>query len=219
MNVAKTVYSDGTFSIVPKLFQQLYTLHVEVQDMVVPVVYFLLPNKRESTYRMAFSKFKKLCPDFQPDEIMTDFEIAATNAYDSLFPLAHLKGCFFHLSQAIYRKIQKIPEVNSHYRSDPVYARNLKMIPALAFLPPEDVEYGFETLEHCDLYEKHAEFLADLLNYFEIHNIGRLHGSQRREPRYAIRYGMFVIYYMLCVETLFAIMNSFLDFGTSITIP
>ena len=47
MNVAKTVYFDGTFSIVPKLFHQLYTLHVEVQDMVVPVVYFLLPNKRE----------------------------------------------------------------------------------------------------------------------------------------------------------------------------
>jgi len=68
---------------------------------------------------MAFSKLKELCPDFKVDDIMTDLEIAATYAYDSLCPLAHLKGCFFHLSQAIYRKIQKIPEVNSHYRSRP----------------------------------------------------------------------------------------------------
>jgi len=114
-------------------------------------------------------------------------EIAATNAYESVYPSAHMKACLFHMSQALYRKIQQFPAINRQYKSDATYARNIRMIPALAFLPPQDVEYGFETLEHSDFFEKNAEDLADFLNYFENNYIGQITASQRRAPKFAIR--------------------------------
>jgi len=112
MKIASKAFSDGTFSVVPKLFYQLYTLHVEVQQLVLPVAYFLLPNKRKATYESALRKINEICPEFETTEVMTGMEIAATNAYESVYPSAHIKACFFHMSQALYRKIQQFPAIN-----------------------------------------------------------------------------------------------------------
>ena len=49
---AQIVFSDGTFKCAPsRLFPQLYTIHAKCYGSVVPLVYCLLPNKREATYR------------------------------------------------------------------------------------------------------------------------------------------------------------------------
>lgn len=44
-------FCDGTFKVVPSLFYQLYTVHALCNGIVVPLVYGLLPNKTEETYR------------------------------------------------------------------------------------------------------------------------------------------------------------------------
>ena len=36
-------YGDGTFTVCPFLFYQLYTLHAEVHGQIVPLLYSLLP--------------------------------------------------------------------------------------------------------------------------------------------------------------------------------
>ena len=47
-------YCDGTFSISPSLFRQVFTIHVIRNGHNLPLVYCLLPDKKEETYKKAF---------------------------------------------------------------------------------------------------------------------------------------------------------------------
>lgn len=91
---------------------------------------------------------KEKSPHLHPSTIITDFELAAKNAFRKAFPNAQQHGCFFHFGQCFYRKIQKIPEVLEKYsdESDPDYALKVKCISALAFVPPNIVRSTFEEL-------------------------------------------------------------------------
>ena len=45
-----SIYADGTFSIAPPQFEQVYTIHALIQGRCVPLVYCLLPRKNEAIY-------------------------------------------------------------------------------------------------------------------------------------------------------------------------
>ena len=97
---------DGTFSTVPPMYNQLYTIHGLTENRTIPCVYVLLPNKQQQTYAYMFNQLLLLNPRLNPTSVMCDFEKAALNALTAVFPEATLKGCFFHLTQNIYRHIQ-----------------------------------------------------------------------------------------------------------------
>lgn len=99
-------FADGTFSTAPQFFQQLYTLHIVQFNQVVPVLYALLPNKTRATYVKLLQEIKNLQPGLVPQLLMTDFEQAALQAFDSEFPGITKTGCFFHLTQNVYKKVQ-----------------------------------------------------------------------------------------------------------------
>jgi hypothetical protein len=141
-------YSDGTFKVVPPLFDQLYTIHGVKYNNVIPSVFILMPNRRENTYERVFEAIKNLEPSLNPDSIMTDFEKAAINAFTSSFPSSNQRGCFFHFTQCIWRKIQtpECSEIREKYIDDPDFALQIKMLAALAFIPPNDVIRIFDDL-------------------------------------------------------------------------
>ncbi len=74
------VQCDGTFKTVPRLFHQLYTLHVTLgsgdTEETVPVIYALLPDKRKETYRDLFMQVNANCQnfglEFNPQKIRLD---------------------------------------------------------------------------------------------------------------------------------------------------
>ena len=101
-------FCDGTFKVVPGLFYQLFTIHAMVNGHMVPCVFALLPNKQQTTYMTLIRELRVLDPELSPRSIMIDFEIASRNALQEVFPEATIQGCFYHLSQAIYRKVQSI---------------------------------------------------------------------------------------------------------------
>lgn len=43
-------FADGTFKVTPDQFYQLYTVHADINSIVVPMAYGLLPSKSEATY-------------------------------------------------------------------------------------------------------------------------------------------------------------------------
>ena len=90
-------YCDGTFSVVPNLFLQLYPLHAGV---IFPCIYALLPNKSEATYDRLFKKLLEIDPLLNPITIMIDFEKAAMNALEDNY-ISIISGCFFHLRQNV----------------------------------------------------------------------------------------------------------------------
>jgi hypothetical protein len=51
---AQTFFMDGTFSVAPHPFKQLYTIRVPFKDVTDTEVYAFLPNKCQDTYRELF---------------------------------------------------------------------------------------------------------------------------------------------------------------------
>ena len=57
---SRTWFVDGTFSIAPTLFRQVYVILAEKYGGVHTLFYALLPNKSEATYTRMFALIKKL---------------------------------------------------------------------------------------------------------------------------------------------------------------
>jgi len=179
-------FCDGTFSCAPQIFQQLYTIHAVYYSNVIPSVYVLLPDKKENTYKLMFQALKSLISNLSPLNIMMDFEKGAMNAVKFEFPNASINGCFFHLSQCVWRHVQETG-LQKKYRENSDFALYIRMLPALAYVPTHKVVDAFEKLLDTDFYIQNEEVLMPLIDYFEGNWIGRLHRSKkRREPNFPI---------------------------------
>jgi hypothetical protein len=85
--------------------------------------------------------------ELDPKCTITDFEKAAINAVSNIFPQCIQKSCFFHLGQNLWRKIQSCG-LATQYGSDEDFSLKLRNIPALAFLPPEEIKLAFEIIKN-----------------------------------------------------------------------
>lgn len=105
------VFMDGTFQMIPGIFHQLFTLNMMYGGKKqVPVVYVLLKRKTAAAYRRVFAVLRELAlaqgRTFEPPAVMIDFETGLIRAVLDEIPNAFLRGCLFHLSQCIYRKVR-----------------------------------------------------------------------------------------------------------------
>jgi MULE transposase domain/FLYWCH zinc finger domain len=174
--------ADGTFKTVPTVFRQLYTIHGRVggddNSRIMPLVYALMSSKSEECYRMLFQDlidFSDECNiDLQPQFVLTDFEIAAIKAIRAEFHGVQNKGCHFHLSQNIYRKVQEFG-LTTQYGDDENFSLLIRHIPALAFLPYNEIPAAFDELRTIMPEE------ADrIMEWFEIYYIrGRIRRTTR----------------------------------------
>ncbi|KAJ9048334.1 hypothetical protein DSO57_1039736 [Entomophthora muscae] len=62
----KTWLADGTFFTCPKLFSQLWNIHGQVGNLVLPLVFFFLPNKKQETYVRALTILKAKLDEILP---------------------------------------------------------------------------------------------------------------------------------------------------------
>ncbi|XP_076069722.1 uncharacterized protein LOC143041600 [Oratosquilla oratoria] len=102
---AKNWAVDGTFKCSPIIYYQLYTLHIQDNDISVPRMFALLPNKTQDTYNRLFTTIKELLHNVKPAIVMTDFEKAAINNLSDIFLSSDVTFCLFHLSQNVYKKL------------------------------------------------------------------------------------------------------------------
>ena len=68
---------------------------------LLPSLFVLLPNKTEATYRRMWDQIRLLCPLTQPREMLLDFEKAAINSFEEVWPDTVVKCCFFHFTQNV----------------------------------------------------------------------------------------------------------------------
>ena len=82
-------------------------MHVVCRDVVIPVVFALLPNKKQ---HHLIDKLSEICPSWNPKFIMVDFERSAINEFGDKFTTTTnpttMSGCFSHLQNSIHRKMQ-----------------------------------------------------------------------------------------------------------------
>ena len=151
---ADIIYGDGTFYTSPTQFHQLYTLHTTVHGVMYPLVFALLPGKSEQTYDRFFTLLKAACQQrglqLSPQAFFTDFETATRNAALRAFPNITLRSCFFHYTQCIWRKTQKLGLVTA-YKEDEDMRLFVRRAAILPLVPAEFVEdVWFNALEDAE---------------------------------------------------------------------
>ena len=138
-----TIYVDGTFKSCPKYFLQIFTIHALVNEMYVPLVFFLLPNKETKSYFYSFKYTMDQCTivglTFSPKYIFIDFEKSIHNAAQQVWPAINIKGCRFHLGQSWWKKIQCLGLSTNYKKRNSEESNFLKIFFGLPFLRPNDV--------------------------------------------------------------------------------
>ncbi|CAF1192190.1 unnamed protein product [Adineta ricciae] len=181
LKTCKHWFADGTFSVSPEDFYQMFTLHGLFKSQVIRLVYGLLIGKKTSDYDQFFQRIMEE-DDFNPDSILTDFESATIKSVKSLFPNVLHKGCLFHFGQYIWRNIQS-HGLQNKYQADKSFYLNVKKLIALAFVPILDVVKAFKLI--VDDFDDDAD---QFLNYFEKTWIGerKRRGAGRKNPQFPI---------------------------------
>ena len=142
----KTWYLDGTFKIVRLPFTQLWSVHGFVNNdgqsntKQVVLLYVLMSGKTESDYVHVLKVIKNILPSVSPGPecCVLDFERALWKAIGKVFPDSMIRGCAFHWTQAVWRKIQE-SGLQPAYMNDDAVFQYCRQVLALPFLPHEHI--------------------------------------------------------------------------------
>lgn len=196
---SSTWFIDGTFSTAPNIFVQVLTIiglrsragHPE-EVVAMPLVYAFLSGKKMELYKEVLEVVRDTVNRFNinpcvPTKIMSDFELAIINACKEVFPNIPVSGCYFHLGQIIYRRIQDAG-LQQRYRDplDRTIKRYTHRLLALAFVPVADVPDAFDQLRARCPQELH-EVYDDFKEYYISGRPAQGRGRNRRpgvQPRY-----------------------------------
>ena len=140
--------------------------------------YTLLPNKRLDSYAEMLNEIKNLTNGVNPEIIMIDFENSMISACEKVYPLVPRRGCLFHLTKNIYRKVQE-SGLAREYINNEQFRNNIRMIGALSFVPIADTVHAFTGLSNHAGDQEQV-----ILDYFETYYIGELRQGRRLNPRY-----------------------------------
>ena len=99
-----------------------------------------------------------------PTTVVCDFEMAVINAVGAVLgPHVAVQGCFYHLCQSTWRRVQEIG-LTVTYRQEDEVKLFCGMLDGLAFLPVTQVEAGMQFLR--TVIPDH-DGLSDLVDYFD----------------------------------------------------
>jgi hypothetical protein len=113
----------------------------------VPLAFFLLANKHETSYENVFrhteSEAAKLGVNVCPAIVYADCETAFHNAVKTGWPNCEIKACRFHLGQSWWRKIQSLGLSKQYGKKDSEVSQFTKKLFGLSLLPPAEVSDCF----------------------------------------------------------------------------
>ena len=110
---ARTWFVDATFKLVSRPFYQLFSVHAFVQSGTslkqVPLVFVMMSSRSQADYDAVFRTILDILPN-PPSvvKVVADFEAATWLSLRVVLPNVEVKGCLFHFTQAVFRKIQSL---------------------------------------------------------------------------------------------------------------
>ena len=172
LRVAKEWYVDGTFKAVGAPFTQLWTIHVFLKsgDCVkqVPLVFALMSGKSTDDYVAVLRHVvEHLHAPLAVVTVVLDFEAALWSALRQVLPEVSIKGCHFHWTQAIWRKVQDV-NLAMPYMQDSKTQKFIRRLFCLPFLPQEQMCAYFATIMALGTPTSPLpEAFRQLLNYID----------------------------------------------------
>ena len=97
-----------------------------------------MTSKSEHLYTAVVLAIHELVAEFNPSIAMCDFEKASRNAFKTVFTKITIVGCWFHYTNAIHDKVQKIV-LAKLYKTNKSFKKWVHELMALPFLPEEDI--------------------------------------------------------------------------------
>ncbi|XP_069163140.1 uncharacterized protein [Procambarus clarkii] len=145
-------YIDYTFNVIYKPFHLLLSVHAflnyENNVKQVPLAFVLMSRDERKDYKKVFRALKRVLPIVPAVKLFTaDFKETIWEALDVVFPCIPVKGCAFHWSRAIWRKVQDLDLQMNFNEEKGVVQHFMKKLFALPFLPHELITDAFNQLK------------------------------------------------------------------------
>ncbi|KAL7294978.1 hypothetical protein TKK_0011688 [Trichogramma kaykai] len=151
-NEENDMFADATFKISPdvKGVTQVLTVMCKKYNTTVPCVWVLMSRKTTKAYSAIWAHLQEEFPSFRPFRVTCDFEKAFMKSVRIAFQ-THVRGCYFHFTQAIVRKA-KSKEYRLYVRKNatqnPKGQEIIKKLIILPLLPPDKIPEGFEIIKN-----------------------------------------------------------------------
>ena len=124
------------------IFYQLFTIFITFHGHCIPAMHVLMQNKTEDLYTLVVIKLRELIPEFSPKIPLSDFEKAPRNVFKRFYPGLKISGCWFHFTQAIWKKTQSLC-LGKLYKNSNTFSNWLRKLMALPLLPEEKISRIF----------------------------------------------------------------------------
>ena len=178
---AQSFAVDGTFFSSPKLFKQILTVGVFLENQFYPVFFTFLSSKSKKAYDIFFEALKlKLDATnifLDGKSFKIDYEDALKKSIMQNFPFSSVSGCFFHFSQCLIRRLKKL-SLFVKYSINKKFYTFISIIKSLAYLPVNNVNDAFVIVKEC--------LCVIFPNACHLLFILRKFGSVNSLPRYGI---------------------------------
>lgn len=125
-----------------------------------------MTRRTAQCYIGVFELIERKLFKLQPKEIMTDFESGMRLAIEKFWPIAILRGCWFHYCKAIQKrsrrlKLKKLVEENENA------GKIHKSIMSLPLLPVNQFNTGYQSIIRFARKKKLFKQFTELFSYFE----------------------------------------------------
>ncbi|KAJ1522440.1 hypothetical protein ONE63_001630 [Megalurothrips usitatus] len=163
----KIIQSDGTFKARPlhPYSSQIFVLVTPWRDAVVPIGWFLMERRTVAAYTAIFSLLKQVCPNFNPELIISDWEYPQQKAWRDAFPNAQLQGCLWHMCRAFIKKAHKL-RIFRFKKHFPTLVDYIRKACAITLLPPRYFLVGLGVLRD-DARRENLVLAFLLVNFFQ----------------------------------------------------
>lgn len=132
-----------------------------------PFVYAFMTRKTTEAYVALFAFIAEKVCILNPVSFMTDYEAGMRNAIRTSFPACAPKGCYFHYTQALRKRGQKLsgffPTIVKNKEQHRLYHKFL----VLPLLPPGLIPGAFAILKSAA--RSHGTIFDNFVTYFEMH--------------------------------------------------
>ena len=155
-----------TWKKTPSFWKQTFIMMINKGGFYIPVAFGLLPDKEEQSYRIFYYLLLQKLSEFNIKinitSITMDYEINVQRATEVFFPQSEILGCYFHFAKCFFRRVE-LKGMAPRYNVDTNFRTYVKKAMALAELPLDMIDEGFQYLKD---YPFHEEETSNFKEYF-----------------------------------------------------